>query len=154
MKKRFRHSLGTLSAILIVLVGIFVAVPHGICLGKVVAADACPCAPAASAEEACCCCESPAKSFGCGDLADSSADSENSSSGSDSGFCFSISSDSSQFTGAERAPAPPVFQAVVAVLPLPVEITVGQPAVFPAAMDTALWRDEGSLHQDNCVYRI
>lgn len=154
MRKHFRHSLGNFSAILIVLVGIFLALPHGICLGNVVTAEACPCAPAAEAGDSCCCCSGPAKSLGCGDHGSDSTGEESHGTSESGAVCLSISSDSSHSTGAERVPAPSVIQAVVAILPPPVEITVGQPTVFPAFGDTALWRDDGRLHQDNCVYII
>jgi hypothetical protein len=152
MKRRLRHILPPLSAIMVILVALFVALPHDICISKVVSADACECAPSASSNGPCCCCGDATSATSCGDKsATDSHDHEAPASGSS---CFSISSDQAQMTGPERVHAPAVAYAVVAVLPLPIEVSAAQPKAVTVSADATPGRDEVHLHRDNCVFLI
>src|SRR5690349_3321356 len=116
MKRQLRHILSPLSAVMVILVALFVALPHDICISKVVSADACECAPSANSNGPCCCCGDSSKGLTCGDKAGEASHSDEAPESGSS--CFSISSDQAHMTGPERVHAPALAYAVVAILPL------------------------------------
>lgn len=153
MKRQFRKSLSYISPLLVLLAGLYLVLPHDVCISKLVAANACVCAPTAHSSDACGCCGPDAGMLACGDHG--AADEQSSDSSEPAGsFCFSISSDQSQMTGAERAHNPAPLMAVVAILPLPLEVSAGNETVFAAADQDSAIEDRLGLHRDNCVYLI
>lgn len=152
MKRHLRKSLPFFSIVLVLLAGLYLVLPHDVCISKLVATNACVCPPELHANDACGCCGPDADVLACGDHAGAEEHSSDSEPAGSS--CFSISSDQSQMTGAERASNPAPLLAVVAILPLPLEVSAGQETAIAAADQGLAIRDQLDLHRDNCVYLI
>src|SRR5690606_23484962 len=144
MKRQFRKSLSFISTLLVLLAGLYLVLPHDVCISKLVAANACVCAPSVHADDACGCCGPAAGVLACGDHAAAAEHGSNKSESTGSS-CFSISSDQSQMTGAERVNPPAPLMTVVAILPLPLEVSAGNETVIAAADQDSAIQDQLGL---------
>jgi hypothetical protein len=152
MKRHMRHILSPLSALLLVFVAIFAALPHDVCISKVIAQELCPCAASSDAGDNCCCCGDDSNAL-CGGGAGGHASHDDEAPGTSS-TCFSISSDQSQVTSVERVSIPAPVYMVLAVLPLPLDLSAAQPEIARQSQEVEPGRDDVHLHRDNCVFLI
>lgn len=140
---------------LVVLTGMWLALPHDVCLTKLVAQAGCVCPEHSDAQASNCSCCSAASVLACGHDGVDVTDSETSETDSTpASSCFSISSDISRMTGPERAPSAAPVMAVVAVLPLPLEVGTIETASVYSLDDNNPALDRHTIHKDNCVYII
>lgn len=154
MKRQIRHIMPLCSALLMVFVAIFVVLPRDVCLGKVIA-DSCHCAHSTIESAECHCCNLGKKIFGCADHSGNTATPDSNTSDNPPRTCFSVSSEHSQLKSAERIHSLSIEQAVIAILPLPVEITVGrQTVISDPGTDHTRSRGDIHIHRDNCVFLI
>lgn len=152
MRKRFRHNVTRLSVMLVVLTGLWLVLPHDVCLTKLVAQSGCVCPEHSESQASNCSCCSADNVLACGHDGENGMESETDSTPANT--CFSISSDISRMTGPERAPDAAPVMAVVAVLPLPLEAGIIETAPVYSSEGNNPALDRHSIHQDNCVYII
>ncbi len=153
MRRHLRHTFTSVSILLILVVGTWLAIPRDMCLTKAFM-QGCICLIEAGSGNGCVCCTegSLGQRLACcssHSTGEGSPEPEQHAPG-----CFSISSDGSSMTAPDRAPvAAPVFD-VVALLPLPVSIpsTTGWEA--PVYNSGQSLPDRMLSYRDNCAFLI
>ncbi len=153
MKRAFRHIRSLLALVLLIVAGVWLAVPRDICLTKALVESGCSCMAADAFADGCPCCASSkaARSLPCSGHSEGEAPADESGHSSN---CLLVSSELSKTNASERVqPDAPTLD-VVAVLPVGtvLPILAATYTVYAPARNLAL--NHSSSYRDNCVYLI